>query len=225
LALRHELDWIVVISSLIDNGFTQNQTTPSEWSTTDGHAPFSVVRLLPELHAVATGNAIGIERVGQVVEGAPSIAADLGQLTDLLTNRLGDVESAAFSTGCVTVEQAMGPDVRDNDLATYFAKHDPSALLSSARAAVGIDGPGAARVELELAADVTTDDVALRTNLVDSWSSVQSGLPFSVVATVRAAGSGNVESIDVDVRRMDAFATMVLTDDTPWALCPATPSG
>ncbi len=220
-AVRKNLDLIVVISSLIDNGFRQDQSDPSVWTTSDDRAPFRTVRMLPELHAVAAGNLIGITRISHVVAGAPSLAYHAEPLVEGLNN----AESLAYSTGCVSLERAMGPGVKAGDLTAYFNRHDPSRLLTTLRTVVGIDGPGSARIALELASDATSEDLSLRTDLVHSWSSLRQGLPFSDVATASTTGSGNVESLDVDVRRMDVFKAMVLTYDTPWALCPATPSG
>jgi hypothetical protein len=219
LGLRKDLDWIDVISSLIDNEFQQDQSQPSVWTTSDKQAPFTIVRLLPEVRAVAVGNAIGITRIGQVAAGAPSIAADVGRLAE----QLSDAESVQLSPGCVTVEQAMGPDATDDDVSAYLRHHNVSQLLSATQSAVGTAGPRSARALVQLASAATSDDISLRTDLVSSWSSVHTGIAFRDVASVSASGSGDVESLAVDVHEADVFRDMVLTHDTPWALCLASP--
>ena len=106
LGLRRDLDWSVVTKSLQDNGFEADRTDDETFRTDDPKAPFELVHLIPELHAIAGGNELGLQRISDVVDGAPPYAPLLGPIYD----RLDTVESMHVATGCVDLPAALGPD-------------------------------------------------------------------------------------------------------------------
>jgi hypothetical protein len=217
LGLRRDLDWNVVLNSLSDNGFTETEGSPGEFETDNPTAPFDEVRLLPQIHALAVGDA--------AVPG-PDAAAPQSAGAELvpLANRLDEVESAFFRPGCVPLESALGPDVDDDDLTAYFRANDPSGLRAPAASALAIHGQSSATVLLRYDEPrAAFADARPREVIVEDWPSLQLGRPFSDVAQVVVEVKGGFGVVELDVRDMPALARMALTDDAPWALCPAGP--
>jgi hypothetical protein len=220
LGLRDDLDWRTVLESLAHNNFTPRTSQIGQWATSDPSQPFSDLLLIPQLRAVASGNDIGIRRIAEVVEGAPSVATN----TSALVNALGRVESAYVEpAGCVSLDEALGPDATDDDLDAFFKKNDPSALAEADGYAVGITDATSATVVLNQSEATASADAAARAPILDSWHSVQTGQPFSQVAQADARADGAQVRIDLAVHAMPTFRSMVLTHDAPWALCPAAP--
>lgn len=218
LGLRPELDWSVVTGSLADNGFAVDANDPDTFTTDDRQAPFSLVHLIPELHAVAGGNPLGVQRLTEVVEGAPPFGPRIGPVYD----RLGTVESLQVSTGCVDLAAALGPDSTSDDITEFLRGNVIGNLAPALSTTVSVAGRRTASIEVEAAAGATADDLDARQRAMRSWPGLQTGVPFADVADVRGALNGDYESFTLDVTDMPTFRAMVLTDDAPWALCPYT---
>jgi hypothetical protein len=205
-----------VLQSLVNNGFSQDPSTLGLWKTEEPGQPFDQVLLIPEIRAVASGNDIGLQRIADVISGAPSLRPDVSELV----GALGPVESAYVdSRGCVPLGEAFGPDATDDDVTAYFAKNDPSELAEADGWAVGIASAHRATATLSLPAEEVADDAIVRAGIVDRWPGIQTGVPLSDVATSQLT-AGQFERFDFDVESMPAFVSMVLTHDAPWALCP-----
>ena len=224
LALRPGVSARTVIQSLDANGFTL-ESGGQIWSTESADEPFAQAVYLPELNAVALGNAIGLRRIVEVASGAPSLADQI----PALAAELGSPLSAYVdTTGCVSLAEALGPDATNADRRT-FAKANDAADLSSASAwAVTIDSADSASSVLDLGADdpdATASTVepsveaALRSAVLNRWASVQTGVDFSDVASAVVSIEPQLERVEYDVQAMPTFAAMVLTHDAPWALC------
>ena len=216
LGLDPDLDWSVVTKSLENNGFEQDGTDPDTYRTDDPKAPFGLVHLVPELHAVAGGNEIGVKRLADVVEGAPPIASRIGAAYD----RLGTVESLRLTDGCVDLPAALGLDATDDDVSTFLKQTAIGDLETPASTTVAVSDRRRASIEVDVGAGATEDDLATRTAAIRSWPGLQNGTPFADVAEVTGSLHESFESYTVDVAAMPAFRAMVLTDDAPWALCP-----
>jgi hypothetical protein len=221
LALRDGVTARAVIQSLAANGF---ELPPGGhiWSTERAGEPFSNVVYLPELNAVALGNAIGLIRVSDVAGGAPSLADQIPSLAAALGSPLS---AYIDTTGCVSVGEALGPEATDGQLADYVRSNDPSRLAPAKRWAVTIDSRRTATSFLDLGADGAVEPVvpageqARRKAVLDGWRSIQAGVAFDDVATAAVSVDGPIERVNYDVTAMSTFAAMVLTHDAPWALC------
>jgi hypothetical protein len=218
LGLRRDLDWNVVQNSLADNGFVESGEAPELFVTENAAAPFDAVRLIPEIHGLAVGDAALPSGEGD----APlSIADELGPLA----NRLGPLESAYFRADCVALETALGPDVVEDDLTAYFKHNDPSGLRPPTDTAIGINGGSSATAVLQYAeADAAAADAPQRERIINTWPSLQAGEPFATIGTAHVRAERGYGLVDIDVVDLPPLARMVLTDDAPWALCPASPA-
>jgi hypothetical protein len=213
------LDWRTIVESFADNGYRQELAAPGVLSTDRPGQPFTDVLLIPELHAIASGNELGLGRIADVVTGAPSIAPDVTELVDAL----GQVESAYVDpSGCVSLGEAFGPDATDDDVTAYFKNNDPSGLAEPDGWAVGITNGHHAAAVVAVPAEAVEEDAPLRAGVVAEWPSLQSGEALSDVATAEMAAT-DPERFDFDVAQMPAFVSMLLSHDAPWALCPARP--
>jgi hypothetical protein len=221
LGLRLDLDWSVVTKSLQDNGFEADPTDDETFRTDDPKAPFALVHLIPELHAIAGGNGLGLQRIADVVGGAPPYAPLLGPIYD----RLGTVESMHAATGCVDLPSALGPDGTTDDISAFLKKNAISDLAGPASTTVVVSDRKQADIEVEVGSDAPPDDLAVRRGAIESWPGLQSGVPFADVASVTGQRTTDYESFDVEVSDLPTFRSMVLTDDAPWALCPYPEAG
>jgi hypothetical protein len=221
LGLRRDLDWSVVTKSLQDNGFEADPTDDETYRTDDPKAPFALVHLIPELHAVAGGNALGLQRISDVVDGAPPYAPLLGPIYD----RLGTVESMHAATGCVELPNALGPDATTDDLSAFLKKNAINDLAAPVSTTVVVSDPKGADIEVQVGADAPADDLGIRQAAIESWPGLQTGIPFADVATVAGERAGDYESFDAEVSDLPTLRSMVLTDDAPWALCPYAEAG
>ena len=217
LGLRPDLDWNVVPNSLADNGFVESGEAPELFVTENAAAPFDTVRLIPEIHGLAVGDAAFPSGEGD----APlSVADELSPLA----NRLGPLESAYFRADCVSLEAALGPDVVEDDLTAYFKHNDPSGLRPPVNTAVGFLGGSSATAVLQYAeADAAAADAPQRERIINTWPSLQAGEPFATIGTAHVRAERGYGLVDIDVADPSRLARRVLTDDAPWALCPASP--
>jgi len=223
VAFRDDLSMRTVLQSLQDNGFRPSETAHL-WLAPDGEKePFGDVVVIPELNALAGGSAMGVTRISDVTEGAPSALADL---VPLVTG-LGPVESAYLDvTGCVPLDQALGPDATEDDVTAYFKKNDPSGLAEVERYAVGTTGRGQAVAFAETSTEPTAEQLRSRALVLDGWPSLQAGVALVDVASAEVEGTAEPapgERTSFDVADSATFRAMVLTDDAPWALCPTRP--
>ena len=219
LALRSGISGHTIVQSLAANGFTL-ESGGHLWSTDRVDVPFAQAVYLPELNAVALGNAIGLVRVSDVAEGAPSF---LDQIPTL-ASQLGSPLSAYIdTTGCVSAGEALGPDATDADLHDLAKRAHLDQLATAAMWTVTIDSATTATSLLDLTSDdgavVPDDETAMRNAVLQTWTSVQTGLDFEDVASGAVSVDGSIERVAYDVQAMPAFAAMVLTHDAPWALC------
>ena len=221
LGLRRDLDWSVVTKSLQDNGFEADPTDDETFRTDDPKAPFELVHLIPELHAIAGGNELGLQRISDVVDGAPPYAPLLGPIYD----RLDTVESMHAATGCVDLPAALGPDATTDDIAAFLKKNPIRDLATPVATTVVVSDRRAADIEVEVGADAPPDDLTVRQAAIEAWPGLQTGIPFAEVAAVRGERADAYESFDVEVSDPATFRAMVLTDDAPWALCPYSEAG
>lgn len=223
LALRRDLDFRVVLQSLTDNGFEPLEGMPAVWVTDDDRQPFERLLVIPSLNAVAGGNEDGVLRLNEVVSaGAESAFPQAAALTAAMAS----TESAYLDlTGCVTLGEALGPDASDDDVADFFKKNDASNLADPLSYGVSIDADGVTSVVTTTAESVQPEQLQARRAVVDGWQSVQAGLPFADVAaaTISESPSGNGELGAYDLSSPEAFVSMVLTHDAPWALCATQP--
>jgi hypothetical protein len=220
IGLRKDLDWRTVVDSFAANGYTQQLAAAGLLSTERPGQPFTDVLLIPELHAVASGNEEGLGRIADVVAGAPSVAPDVAALVDAL----GQVESTYLDpSGCVSLGEALGLDATPDDVTAYFKDNDPSGLAEPDGWAVGIAGARAASAVVAVPAEDVAEDARLRAGIVAQWPGVQTGVALADVATTVEVSATHPESFEFDVAQMPSFASMVLTHDAPWALCPARP--
>jgi hypothetical protein len=218
LGLRDDLDWNLVRTSLAVNGYVESPETPAIYTTENPVLPFAQVRLLPEFHALAVGEVALRARGADVVPG--SIVEEYGSLID----ELGTPESAYLRPGCVTLRAALGPDVVDEDVEAYFKHNDPSTLQPPDRLAVAINDESSATVILQFdGAASAAADAASRESIINQWPGLQTGEPFTTVGHAEVHTEAGLGRVDVAVDNMALLATMILTDDAPWALCPATP--
>ena len=197
LGLRRDLDWSVVTKSLQDNGFAADPTNVETFRTDDPKAPFELVHLIPELHAIAGGNELGLQRISDVVDGAPPYAPLLGPIYD----RLDTVESMHAATGCVDLPTALGPDATTDDIAAFLKKNPIDDLTSPVSTTVVVSDRRAADIEVEVGAQAPADDLAVRQTAIESWPGLQTGIPFAEVAAVRGERADAYESFDVEVVR------------------------
>lgn len=218
LGLRADLDWSVVTNSRQHNGFEQDGSDPETFRSDDPKAPFDIIHLIPELHAVAGGNEIGVKRLADVVEGAPPYAPKIGAVYD----RLETVESLQVSTGCVDLSSALGPDSTSDDVTAFVEKNVISELAPAVSTVVSVADRRRASIEVELGAGATEEDVATRIAAMRSWPGLHSGRAFADVADATGSLHDAYESFAVDVSDMATLRAMVLTDEAPWALCPFT---
>lgn len=216
LGLRPDLDWSVVTQSLQDNGFEPDPTNDATFRTEDPKAPFDLVHLIPELHALAGGNELGLRRIADVIEGAPPYAPLLGPIYD----RLDTVESMHAATGCVDLPAALGPDATTDDIDTFLKTNPVDDLTAPLSSTVVVSDHRHADIEVEMEPDAAAHDLDLRRSAVESWPGLQTGTPFVDVAQLEASRHEPYESFNLDVAAMPTFRAMVLTDDAPWALCP-----
>lgn len=216
LGLRPDLDWGVVTRSLRDNGFVPDGD-PDTFRSDDPGAPFALVHLIPELHAVAGGNPIGVQRLTEVVDGAPPFGPKVGAVYD----RLGTVESLHASTGCVDLAATLGPDSTSDDVTAFLRKNPISGLAPAVSTIVAVSDRRTATIEVEAGAGASPQDVGARLSAMRTWPGLQSGTPFEAVADVSGQLNGDYESFTADIHAMPTFRAMVITDDAPWALCPA----
>jgi hypothetical protein len=221
LGLRRDLDWSVVTKSLQDNGFAADPTNVETFRTDDPNAPFELVHLIPELHAIAGGNELGLQRISDVVDGAPPYAPLLGPIYD----RLDTVESMHAATGCVDLPTALGPDATTDDVTAFLKKNPIDDLAAPVSTTVVVSDRRAADIEVEVGAEAPADDLAMRQTAIESWPGLQTGIPFAEVAAVRGERADAYEFFDVEVADPPTFRAMVLTDDAPWALCPYSEAG
>lgn len=225
VAFRDDLSMRTVLQSLQDNGFRPSETAHVWLAPDDEKAPFGDLVVVPELNALAGGSPIGVTRISDVTEGAPSA---LGELAAMVS-ALGSVESAYLdTTGCVTLDEALGPDVTEDDVAAYLKKNDLSRLAEVASYGVGTDGRGGAVTVAEVRGGPTKEAVQARTAVLEQWPSLQAGVDFSDVAAVEVEAV--TEPVPGERTRLDlsdppTFRSMVLTDDAPWAVCPTQPPG
>jgi hypothetical protein len=224
LALRPGVSARTVIQSLDRNGFTL-EPGGQIWSTESGNEPFTQAVYLPELNAVALGNAIGLRRIVEVAGGAPSLADQI----PTVAAELGSPLSAYIdTTGCVSLGEALGPDATDADRRAFAKANDAADLASASVWAVMIDSDDSASSLLDLGADdpdatastvAPSVEAALRSAVLTGWASVQAGVDFGDVASGVVSLGGQLERVEYDVQAMPTFAAMVLTHDAPWALC------
>jgi hypothetical protein len=217
LGLRRDLDWNLVLNSLADNGFVESGEAPGVFVTDDPSAPFETVRLIPEIHGLAVGAAALPDGDG---ESPHSIAEELAPVA----NRLGQPESAYLRSGCVALETALGPDATEDDVTEYFKHNDPSDLEPPLSTAVAVNGRSSATVVLRYATmDAAEKDATQREQIINGWPSRQTGRPFASAGTAQVSVEEGYGHVDIAVDDLPLLARMVLTDDAPWALCPATP--
>jgi hypothetical protein len=218
LGLRDDLDWNLVLMSLAANGFVESPETPELYTTENPALPFTQVRLLPESHALAVGEVVLSD--GGADDRPGSIVEEFGSMID----ELGTPESAYLRPGCVSLRSALGPDAVDEDVAAYFKHNDPSKLQSPKRVAVGINDDSSATVLLQYDDDATaTADAGSREAIVNHWPSLQTSAPFSTVGVAQMETDADLGRVEIAIDNVALLATMVMTDDAPWALCPATP--
>ncbi|HSS68729.1 MAG TPA: hypothetical protein VLK34_09285 [Nocardioidaceae bacterium] len=230
LSLRPGVSARTVIQSLDRNGFTL-EPGGQTWSTESGNEPFTQAVYLPELNAVALGNAIGLRRIVEVAGGAPSLADQIPTLGAALGSPLS---AYVDTTGCVSLGEALGPDATDGDRRAFAKANDVADLASASAWAVTIDSDDSASSLLDLGADdpdatvstvAPSDEVALRSAVLSRWASVQAGVDFGDVAAGVVTVGGQLERVEYDVQAMPTFAAMVLTHDAPWALCATSAAG
>jgi hypothetical protein len=217
LGLRRDLDWNVVLNSLADNGYVESSETPGIFATENAAVPFDQVRLLPDIHGLAVGD------VALPGDGTDDVPHPIADAFGPLTKRLDVLESVYLRPGCVPLETALGPDANPDDVDAYFKQNDPETLVAPLRWAVGTQGAKATVVLRYETAEAAAADAHPRETIINDWSSLQAGKPFSSVGRAQVRAEGDFAVVDVDVIDPPAFAQMVLTDDAPWALCPATP--
>jgi hypothetical protein len=219
LKLRDDLDWNVLLSSLAANGYVESDETPGVFTASKQSVPFEQVRLVPQIHAIAVGD-VALPDGGDD-EVPPSITDHYDQLVE----GLGNPESAYLRPRCVSLEAALGPDARDDDLTAYLGKNDASALQTPGRVAVAINDDSSATVVIEYEDGASAAaDVELRETIINHWPSLQTGESFPTVGVAHASVDSTLTIVDIDVADVRRFASMVLTDDAPWALCPAAPT-
>jgi len=218
VALRRDLDWRSILRSLQDNGFVPGQDDTVWEAPTEGREPFDDLIPIPELNALASGNPIGIERMSDVLDGAPNA---LDRLAPTVAG-LGVVESAYLErTGCVTLERAFGPDATQDDVTAYFKTSDPSELASAEAFGVGIVDDTHARAVLDLGEQgVGPDEIERRSDVIAGWPGIQVDKPFADVASAVVSLEAGFERIELDVFDMATLRAMVFHGDAPWALCP-----
>jgi hypothetical protein len=216
LGLRRDLDWSIVTKSLASNGFQPSSTDPRTLRTDDSGAPFQLVRLIPELHVVAVGNEIGLLRIGNVVDGAPSFGQRVGSFYD----RLDAVESMHVTTGCVEIPDALGPESTTDDVTALLRQSPIAGLVPARLSAVVTADRGTAHVEVDAGGGATEHDLQTRLAIARSWPGLQTGVPFADVASMRGSVDSPYESFTLQVSRMRELRAMTLTGDAPWALCP-----
>jgi hypothetical protein len=221
LALRPAVDERTVVQSLAANGFTL-ESGGHVWATDKTNEPFVRAVYLPELNAVALGNAIGLRRISEVAGGAASLADQIPSLAA----HLGSPLSAYIdTTGCVSLGEALGPDATEADIRAFAARNDADQLAPATAWAVTIDSTRAATSLLDLASDdgemtaSPAEETRRRAAILDNWTSVQAGIAFDGVAAGEVSVEGSIERVRYQVRAMPPFAAMVLAHDAPWALC------
>ena len=225
LKLRNDLEWRSVLQSLADNDFAPLDANRDIWVTDDHAQPFERVLIIPELHAIASGNEIGVQRISEVVGGSPSLGHHLAQTTGL-PGALGTVESAYLDlTGCVTLGEALGHDVTEEQVTDYFKSNDPSELADAASYGMAIDSNRTAASLLVLPEPAAAAEREARSAVLDGWPGLQTGVPLSDVASFAVRVDEAFEFVDYEVHAMRAFTSMVLTHDAPWALCASEPPG
>jgi hypothetical protein len=221
LSLRPAVDERDVVQALAAHGFTL-ESGGHVWTTDETDAPFLRAVYLPELNAIALGNAIGLRRISEVAGGAPSLADQM----PWLTTQLGSPLSAYIdTTGCVSLGEAFGPNATEADISDFARANDAAQLAPATAWAVTIDSARTATSLLDLAPEDGTltaspgDEARWRAEILDNWTSVQAGVAFGDVAAAEVRVAGSIERVGYRVRSMPAFAAMVLTHDAPWALC------
>jgi hypothetical protein len=221
LSLRPAVDERDVVQSLAANGFTL-QSGEHVWTTDRTDDPFMRAVYLPELNAIALGNAIGLRRISEVAGGAPSLA---DQLPSLATQLGSPLSAYIDTTGCVSLGEALGPDATEADISAFAKSNDAAHLAPATAWAATIDSARTATSLLDLApvdgaATASPDEeTRRRAEILDNWTSVQAGIPFDDVAAGEVSVEGSIERVRYHVRAMPAFAAMVLAHDAPWALC------
>lgn len=221
IGLRPALGWRGVLESLQDNGFRPAADGIS-WAAPEGERePFNDVVAIPGLHALASGNPIGVKRLTAVVDGAPN-AAD-GELGGLARALGGEVESAYLrGGGCIDVLQAFGPDVTEQDVSAYFKSNDLSDLATGLSSGLGVIDGSHARTVLELdGAKSPPAATQQRSDVLAQWPGLQLGRPFAEVATATVTDAAGYERAELEVADLADLRTMAFTDDAPWAVCPA----
>lgn len=216
LGLRRDLDWSVVTDSLRRNGFEPDGSDPGTFRTDDPRAPFSIVHLIPELHAVVGGNAIGVLRASETAAGAPPFGVRIAAVYD----RVADAESLRVATGCVDLDDALGPDATSDDVVAFLRSTPINALAPAVSTVVAVTDRRHATIVVETGDDAPQGDLALRTATIRRWPGLQAKAPFEAVARVTGRLDSAYETFALDVTAMPQLRAMALTDDAPWALCP-----
>jgi hypothetical protein len=223
LALRPAVDGRTVVQSLAANGFAL-ESGGQVWTTDETGEPFMRAIYLPELNAVALGNAIGLRRISEVAGGAPSLADQIPSLAAQLRSP-SPLSAYIDTTGCVSIGEALGPDASAADVSAFVRSNDTAALAPATAWAVTIDSAQTATSMLDLASDdgdprvSPEEETTRRAEILEKWTSVRTGVVFDDVASAVVSVEGSIERVAYDVTAMPTFAAMVLTHDAPWALC------
>jgi hypothetical protein len=209
------------VQSLAANGFTL-ESGGHVWATDQTDEPFVRAVYLPELNAVALGNAIGLRRISEVAGGAPSLA---DQIPSLAANVGSPLSAYIDTTGCVSLGEALGPDATAADISAVATRDDVTQLAPATAWAVTIDSTRTATSLLDLATDdgamtaSPREEMRRRAAILDNWTSARAGIAFGGVAAGTVSVEGSIERVRYEVHVMPTFAAMVLTHDAPWALC------